>query len=138
MPAIAASRRIARARRKIRRSRISPSAPARDRSRPVRRHGAIASRSTTSCCAWKRNSARAQNTRDAPRSNNFMHKVVLLRHGESVWNKENRFTGWTDVDLSDKGRDEARTAGKLLKEQGYEFDIAYVSVLTRAFRNKWI
>ena len=61
-----------------------------------------------------------------------MYKVVLLRHGESVWNKENRFTGWTDVDLSDKGREEARNAGKLLKEGGYAFDFVYTSVLKRA------
>jgi len=61
-----------------------------------------------------------------------MHKVVLLRHGESVWNKDNRFTGWTDVDLSDKGRDEARAAGRLLKADGYSFDFVYTSVLKRA------
>lgn len=61
-----------------------------------------------------------------------MHKVVLLRHGESTWNKENRFTGWTDVDLSDKGREEACDAGRLLKEGGYAFDLAYTSVLKRA------
>ncbi|HXT72209.1 MAG TPA: 2,3-diphosphoglycerate-dependent phosphoglycerate mutase [Vicinamibacterales bacterium] len=67
-----------------------------------------------------------------------MHKVVLLRHGESTWNKENRFTGWTDVDLSDKGREEAATAGKLLKSEGYVFDIAYTSVLKRALRTCWI
>ena len=67
-----------------------------------------------------------------------MHTLVLLRHGESTWNKENRFTGWTDVDLSDKGRDEAREAGRLLKEGGYVFDIAYTSVLKRAIRTLWI
>ncbi len=67
-----------------------------------------------------------------------MHKVVLLRHGESVWNKENLFTGWTDVDLSDKGRQEAKEAGVLLKEQGYSFDIAFTSVLKRAIRTLWI
>ncbi len=61
-----------------------------------------------------------------------MHKVVLLRHGESVWNKENRFTGWTDVDLSDKGRDEARAAGRLLKDAGFAFDYVYTSLLKRA------
>ena len=66
-----------------------------------------------------------------------MHKVVLLRHGESIWNKENRFTGWTDVDLSDKGRDEARAAGQLLKNDGFVFDIAYTSVLKRAIRTLW-
>ena len=61
-----------------------------------------------------------------------MFKVVLLRHGESTWNKENRFTGWTDVDLSDKGRDEARAAGRLLKAEGFSFDFVYTSVLKRA------
>ena len=63
-----------------------------------------------------------------------MHRVVLLRHGESTWNKENRFTGWTDVDLSDRGRAEAAEAGRLLKEGGYVFDIAFTSVLKRAIR----
>jgi 2,3-bisphosphoglycerate-dependent phosphoglycerate mutase len=67
-----------------------------------------------------------------------MIKLVLLRHGESLWNKENRFTGWTDVDLSEKGRDEALKAGNLLKEQGYIFDAAYTSVLKRAIRTIWI
>jgi 2,3-bisphosphoglycerate-dependent phosphoglycerate mutase len=67
-----------------------------------------------------------------------MHKVVLIRHGESVWNQENRFTGWTDVDLTDKGRDEAKKAGRLLKEQGFAFDLAHVSVLKRAIRTLWI
>jgi 2,3-bisphosphoglycerate-dependent phosphoglycerate mutase len=63
-----------------------------------------------------------------------MHKVVLLRHGESTWNKENRFTGWHDVDLTDRGRDEAREAGRLLKEGGYVFDLAFTSVLKRAIK----
>jgi 2,3-bisphosphoglycerate-dependent phosphoglycerate mutase len=63
-----------------------------------------------------------------------MHKVVLLRHGESTWNKENRFTGWHDVDLTERGRDEAREAGRLLKEGGYAFDLAYTSVLKRAIK----
>ena len=63
-----------------------------------------------------------------------MHKLVLLRHGESTWNKENRFTGWTDVDLSDKGREEARAAGQLLKHEGYGFDLTFTSVLKRAIR----
>ncbi len=67
-----------------------------------------------------------------------MYKVVLLRHGESQWNKENRFTGWTDVDLTQKGEEEAATAGKLLGEAGFEFDIAFTSVLTRAVRTLWI
>lgn len=63
-----------------------------------------------------------------------MHKLVLLRHGESIWNKENRFTGWTDVDLSDKGREEARAAGQLLKHEGFAFDLTFTSVLKRAIR----
>ena len=63
-----------------------------------------------------------------------MHKVVLLRHGESTWNHENRFTGWHDVDLTHRGRDEAREAGRLLKQGGYVFDIAYTSVLKRAIK----
>jgi 2,3-bisphosphoglycerate-dependent phosphoglycerate mutase len=67
-----------------------------------------------------------------------MHKVVLLRHGESVWNKENRFTGWTDVDLSERGLEEARRAGQLLKDGGYVFDIAYTSVLKRAIKTLWV
>jgi len=67
-----------------------------------------------------------------------MHKVVLLRHGESIWNKENRFTGWTDVDLSEKGIKEANKAGQTLKKEGYTFDIAYTSVLKRAIRTLWI
>jgi 2,3-bisphosphoglycerate-dependent phosphoglycerate mutase len=65
-------------------------------------------------------------------------KLVVIRHGESVWNQENRFTGWTDVDLSEKGVREAHDAGKLLKEQGYNFDIAFTSVLKRAIRTLWI
>ena len=67
-----------------------------------------------------------------------MKKIVLLRHGESIWNKENRFTGWTDVDLSDKGKTEARKAGEVLKKEGFVFDIAYTSVLKRAVRTLWI
>jgi len=67
-----------------------------------------------------------------------MHKVVLLRHGESEWNRENRFTGWVDVDLSEKGRAEARAAGEILKADGYTFDQAYCSVLKRAIRTLWI
>jgi 2,3-bisphosphoglycerate-dependent phosphoglycerate mutase len=67
-----------------------------------------------------------------------MHKVVLLRHGESIWNQENRFTGWTDVDLSDKGREEAQAAGRLLKQEGFVFDVAYTSVLKRAIRTCWM
>lgn len=67
-----------------------------------------------------------------------MHKLVLIRHGESEWNKENRFTGWKDVDLSEKGRQEAKAAGKLLKAEGFTFDEAYTSVLKRAIRTLWI
>jgi len=67
-----------------------------------------------------------------------MHKVVLLRHGESIWNKANLFTGWTDVDLSEKGKEEAAEAGRVLKEQGFSFDIAFTSVLKRAIRTLWI
>ena len=63
-----------------------------------------------------------------------MIKLVLIRHGQSEWNKENRFTGWTDVDLSSQGIDEARTAGKILKNNGYNFDIGYTSVLKRAIK----
>lgn len=67
-----------------------------------------------------------------------MIKLVLLRHGESIWNKENRFTGWTDVDLSEKGISEAKEAGKVLKKEGYTFDLAYSSLLKRAIRTLWI
>jgi 2,3-bisphosphoglycerate-dependent phosphoglycerate mutase len=67
-----------------------------------------------------------------------MLRLVLLRHGESTWNKENRFTGWTDVDLSEKGREEAREAGRLMNAERYEFDVAYTSVLKRAIRTLWI
>jgi len=66
-----------------------------------------------------------------------MIKLVLVRHGESTWNKENRFTGWTDVDLSEKGLEEAKKAGQLLKQEGYSFDEAYTSVLKRAIRTLW-
>lgn len=67
-----------------------------------------------------------------------MIKLVLLRHGESVWNKENIFTGWTDVDLSEKGVKEAKESGRLLKAEGYEFDIVYTSLLKRAIRTMWL
>ena len=63
-----------------------------------------------------------------------MYKLVLLRHGESTWNRENRFTGWTDVDLTEKGRGEARDAGRLLRDEGFDFDLAFTSVLKRAIR----
>ncbi len=65
-------------------------------------------------------------------------KLVLIRHGESVWNKENRFTGWTDVDLSEKGIEEAKKGGQLLKREGFAFDMAFTSVLKRAIRTLWI
>jgi len=67
-----------------------------------------------------------------------MYKVVLLRHGESTWNQENRFTGWTDVDVTEKGLQEAKKAGEVLKAKGFKFDIAYTSVLKRAIRTLWI
>lgn len=67
-----------------------------------------------------------------------MYKLVLIRHGESEWNKSNLFTGWTDVDLTEKGRMEARNAGELLKKDGYTFDVAYTSVLKRAIRTLWM
>ncbi|HEY0429357.1 MAG TPA: 2,3-diphosphoglycerate-dependent phosphoglycerate mutase [Pyrinomonadaceae bacterium] len=67
-----------------------------------------------------------------------MHKLVLIRHGESEWNRENRFTGWKDVDLSEKGKEEAHAAGKLLQAEGFTFDEAYTSVLKRAIRTLWI
>ena len=66
-----------------------------------------------------------------------MYKLVLIRHGESTWNKENRFTGWVDVDLTEQGNREAQQAGVLLKESDYTFDIAYTSVLKRAIRTLW-
>ncbi len=66
-----------------------------------------------------------------------MYKLVLIRHGQSTWNLENRFTGWTDVDLSEQGMKEAHAAGKILREEGYEFDLVYTSVLKRAIRTMW-
>ncbi|MBP7377897.1 MAG: 2,3-bisphosphoglycerate-dependent phosphoglycerate mutase, partial [Pyrinomonadaceae bacterium] len=66
-----------------------------------------------------------------------MYRIVLIRHGESQWNKENRFTGWYDVDLSEKGRSEAKAAGELLRAEGFTFDEAYTSVLKRAIRTLW-
>ena len=67
-----------------------------------------------------------------------MHKIVFMRHGQSIWNHENRFTGWTDVDLTERGKNEARAAGRILREAGFEFDMAYTSVLKRAIRTLWI
>ena len=66
-----------------------------------------------------------------------MYKLVLIRHGESTWNLENRFTGWTDVDLTPTGVEQAKSSGRLLKAEGYEFDLAYTSVLKRATRTLW-
>ncbi len=65
------------------------------------------------------------------------YEIVLIRHGESIWNRENRFTGWTDVDLSERGREEAKAAGRLLKSLGHTFDVAHVSMLKRAIRTLW-
>ena len=67
-----------------------------------------------------------------------MHKLVLLRHGESTWNRENRFTGWVDVPLSEKGVAEAKEAGRLLKAEGLTFDVVHTSVLKRAIKTMWI
>ena len=67
-----------------------------------------------------------------------MFTLVLIRHGESLWNRENRFTGWRDIDLSPQGIEEAKAAGKALREQGFEFDLAYTSVLKRAIRTLWL
>src|SRR6478735_12397233 len=67
-----------------------------------------------------------------------MHKLVLIRHGQSTWNLENRFTGWTDVDLSETGVGEARQAGRLLRQEGFDFDRVYTSVLKRAIRTAWL
>src|SRR5215217_2590662 len=67
-----------------------------------------------------------------------MYKIVFMRHGESTWNLENRFTGWTDVDLTDKGVKEAKAAGEVLKREGYTFDLCYTSVLKRAIRTLWL
>ncbi|MDR0977579.1 MAG: 2,3-diphosphoglycerate-dependent phosphoglycerate mutase [Endomicrobium sp.] len=66
-----------------------------------------------------------------------MYKIVLIRHGESTWNKENKFTGWTDIDLTEKGSKDALTAGEILKKEGFTFDLAYTSVLTRAIKTLW-
>ncbi|PIN69869.1 hypothetical protein COV94_02410, partial [Candidatus Woesearchaeota archaeon CG11_big_fil_rev_8_21_14_0_20_57_5] len=71
-------------------------------------------------------------------NNDTGHRLVLLRHGESAWNKENRFTGWTDVDLTDKGIQEAHEGAKLLADRGYRFDIAFTSYQKRAIRTLWL
>ena len=67
-----------------------------------------------------------------------MKKLLLIRHGESAWNKENRFTGWTDVPLSEQGIAEAKKAGKVLKEEGFKFKVAYTSYLKRAIKTLWL
>ena len=67
-----------------------------------------------------------------------MYKIVLMRHGESTWNRENRFTGWADINLTEKGEAQAREAGRLLKEAGFQFDLAYTSVLRRAIHTLWL
>src|SRR3954466_10926635 len=79
-----------------------------------------------------------QDTKSEIRKRSDMHTLVLLRHGESDWNRENRFTGWTDVDLSAVGVEEAHRAGRTLREQGFTFDVAYTSLLKRAIRTLWI
>src|SRR5262245_32080426 len=125
----------------------SRSAPSRARSRRGRPAAVIESRSTTSCFVSRRSSAPPRGTRAVPRSSSLRHpcrqrdtmyRLVLLRHGESVWNNENRFTGWTDVDLSEKGREEAREAGRLMAAEKFEFDLAFTSVLKRAIRTEFI
>src|ERR1035441_5857573 len=88
-----------------------------------------ATRSPTAASSWWRNLFRSHALTTI--------KLVLVRHGESTWNRENRFTGWTDVDLSEKGRQEATQGGKVLKAEGYTFDVAYTSVLKRAIRTLW-
>ena len=82
--------------------------------------------------------AAASQVSSQPSSRRPAHRLVLLRHGESQWNRENRFTGWTDVDLTEAGIAEARAAGRLLRAEGYEFDLAFTSVLKRAIRTLWI
>jgi 2,3-bisphosphoglycerate-dependent phosphoglycerate mutase len=82
--------------------------------------------------------ARVSARRASTANSTTMHKLVLLRHGESVWNQQNRFTGWTDVDLSERGLAEAKAAGDLLRREGYDFDVAFTSVLKRAIRTLWI
>src|SRR4030042_2046369 len=72
------------------------------------------------------------------RRQRLMYKLVLLRHGESVWNKENRFTGWIDVGLSEKGVEEAKESGRVLAKEGFVFDVAYTSVLKRAIKTLWL
>src|SRR5512138_1440730 len=77
-------------------------------------------------------------TLHSPTGGDLMIKLVLLRHGESTWNRENLYTGWTDVDLSEKGVEEAHEGGRLLREAGFVFDLAYTSVLKRAIHTLWI
>src|SRR5438034_5825103 len=135
MPHTRRSSRIVQARPRTRRLRTWRSERRPVKSRPDRPVARIASASTTSCSASKRNLEAPRDSRAGAR---FVHKLVLLRHGESTWNRENRFTGWTDVDLSVHGLAEAAEAGRLLQEGGYAFDLAYTSLLKRAIRTLWI
>src|SRR5438067_1991527 len=89
-------------------------------------------------CARGVEIARDRRLTKTPHGQFAMNKVVLLRHGESVWNRENRFSGWADVELTAKGVTEARTAGELLKKEGFAFDVAFTSVLKRAIKTLWI
>src|SRR5580765_5522989 len=133
MPVTRPSSRTDRARPRTRLSPTWRSGPPRDKSRPDRRAAPIASANTTSCCASRKSSGQRHGSRDGA-SSVHMHKLVLLRHGESTWNQENRFTGWTDVDLTERGIAEAREAGRLLRDGGYVFDVAFTSVLKRAIK----
>src|SRR3954454_3963413 len=81
---------------------------------------------------------KSTNSTEADHYNSRMHKLILLRHGESDWNRENRFTGWTDVDLSATGVEEARRAGRILLDRGFSFDAAFTSLLKRAIRTLWL
>src|SRR5262245_29376370 len=154
MPVTPRSSRTARARPRTRRLPTLPSAPAPVKSRPGPPAAPIACASTTNCCASRKSSGRPRDTlarlpfgRACPQrtarsrkgfSRATMHTLVLLRHGESTWNRENRFTGWTDVPLSERGVEEARAAGRTLAQEGYGFDVAYTSLLKRAIKTLWL
>src|SRR5688572_10358869 len=151
MPATPRSFLIVPAKPRTLRSPTSPSGSPPARSRPARRAAAIGQPNTTSCFASRKRSGQPAATPAARRYDSSprrpaerrrhgvsMFRLVLLRHGESTWNKENRFTGWTDVDLTEKGRAEAREAGRLMAAEKFEFDVAYTSVLKRALRTLWI
>ena len=140
-PATHRSSRTARAKPRTRPSPTSRSARRPDRSRPDRPAGPIASASTTSCSASKKSSAPAREVRrDGAPSEQSRHmiKLVLLRHGESTWNKENRFTGWTTSTCRNGAAPKREEAGRLLREGGFTFDVAFTSVLKRAIRTLWI